>query len=105
MPMSPSIAGNQRMPKEVLDFINLILQNYNPIENLPLFSDDQLRRLIMPVLLIIGENDVIIEALETTQRLARLVPSAEIHLLPEVGHAIANSLAFVMPFLQKEDTP
>jgi len=102
VPMTPSIVGEQKIPKAVLDFINLIIESYNPIEELPLYTDEQLRRLNMPVLFINGEDDVIIDAAESAQRLTNLVPSAEIHVLPNCGHAVCNALALIIPFLEKE---
>lgn len=99
--MSPSIAGEQSMPQAVMDFINLILQHFNPVEELPLYTDEQLERLKMPVLSIVGENDVIIDGQQSAQRLAQMLPSAEIHLLPNCGHVILDSLTYMIPFLQK----
>lgn len=40
--------------------MNLIVENYNPIQDLPVYEDEQLKRLDMPVLFIGGENDAII---------------------------------------------
>lgn len=100
--MKPSIIGEHEMPKDVLDFINLILESYNPIESLPIYTDEQLHLLNMPVLFIDGINDMIIDAEKSSQRLSELVPTAEIHLIPNCGHLIANSLETIIPFLTKE---
>lgn len=99
--MSPSITGEQIMPKAVLDFINLIIENYNPIDALPLYTDEQLKRLDMQVLFIDGQNDVIIDTEKSAHRLSRLVPSAEIHLIPSCGHVVVNALEYIIPFLLK----
>ena len=96
------VAGEQRMPQAVLDFINLILANYNPIESLPILTDEQLRQLTMPVLFLGGDQDVIIDAEKSAQRLLILVPRAEIHIIPNCGHAVFNALDFIIPFLAKE---
>lgn len=100
--MKPSIIGEQRIPKDVLDFINLILESYNPIESLPIYTDEQLQLLNMPVLFIDGIDDMIIDAEKSSQRLSELVPTAEIHLIPNCGHMITNSLETIIPFLAKE---
>ncbi len=102
VPMTPEIIGEQSMPKAVLDFVNLIIESYNPIQELPLYTDEQLRRLNMPVLFIAGEDDVIIDSAESAQRLTSLVPSAEIHVLPHCGHVVFNALSIIIPFLEKE---
>ena len=100
--MTPSIVGEQSIPKPVLDFINLIIESYDPIQELPLYPDEQLRRLNMPVLFIAGQDDVIIDVAESAQRLKNLVPSAEIHLLTNCGHAVLNPLPLIIPFLEKK---
>lgn len=99
VPVNPDIIGEQSIPKEVLDFMNLIVENYSPIQDLPVYSDEQLKRLNMPVLFIDGEDDVIIDAERSAQRLSRLVPSAIIHLLPNCGHVVTNSIEYIIPFL------
>jgi pimeloyl-ACP methyl ester carboxylesterase len=101
VPVNPAIIGEQSIPKEVLDFMNLIVENYNPIPDLPVYADEQLMRLNMPVLYIAGEDDVITEAEGSAQRLSRFVPSAEIHLLPNCGHMVTNSIEYIIPFLMK----
>ncbi|HWP79348.1 MAG TPA: alpha/beta hydrolase [Candidatus Acidoferrum sp.] len=100
-PVNSDTIGENGIPQEVLDFMNLIVQNYNPIQELPLFSDGELRRLQMPVLFIDGEDDVIIDAQRSAQRLTRLVPSAEIRLLPNCGHVVTGSAEHILPFLTK----
>jgi pimeloyl-ACP methyl ester carboxylesterase len=101
VPVNNAIIGELSIPKEVLDFMNLIVENYNPIQELPVYDDEQLLRLNMPVLFLDGEDDVIIDAEGSAQRLARLVPSAEIHLIPNCGHVVANSAGYIIPFLMK----
>ena len=102
VPVSPSMIGEQSIPKEVLGFINLIAESYNPIQELPVYADEELRRLHMPILFIDGENDGIIDAEKSAQRLSRLIPPAEIHLLPKCGHVVTGSLEYITPFLRKE---
>ncbi|MEN6564228.1 MAG: alpha/beta fold hydrolase, partial [Christensenella sp.] len=47
--------GGEAIPKEILDFLNLILASYDPIHvPLPVFSGTALRRLTMPVLYVAG---------------------------------------------------
>lgn len=97
-----TIIGEHDIPKEVLDFMNLIIASYNPIQHLPVYRDEDLLRLKMPVLFIDGENDVVIDALNSAQRLNALVPSSEIHMLKNCGHVLTNTIEIIMPFLEKE---
>ncbi len=101
VPVNNSIIGEQSIPKEVLDFMNLIVENYNPIQDLPVYDDEQLQRLTMPVLFIGGVDDAIIDAVGSAQRLSRLIPSAEIHVLANCGHVVTSSAGYIIPFLTK----
>jgi pimeloyl-ACP methyl ester carboxylesterase len=56
------VNGQSALPKEVMDFIVLILENFNPITGaLPVYTDDQMRRLKMPVLYIAGKEDTTVD--------------------------------------------
>lgn len=102
--LDPSVTQGNAMPKEVEEFINLILWGYNPItEELPTFTDEQIARLIMPVLYIAGKNDIIIDTVSAAQRLSKLIANADIHVLENTGHVVFNSLEYVIPFLAKGD--
>ncbi|PKM60660.1 MAG: hypothetical protein CVU99_06945 [Firmicutes bacterium HGW-Firmicutes-4] len=100
-PVDSAIIGEHGIPREVLAFMNLIVESYNPIQHLPVFADEQLQQLNMPVLFVCGEDDVIIDTGRSAQRLSRLVPSAEIHLLKNCGHVMTNSIEYILPFLAK----
>lgn len=99
VPVDSAIIGENNIPKEVLDFMTLIVESYNPIQHLPVYADKQLQQLNMPVLFIAGEDDVIIDAGQSAQRLSQLVPSAKIHLLTNCGHVVTNSIEYIIPFL------
>lgn len=101
VPMTSDIIGEHSIPKEILDFMNLIAESYNPIQSLPVYEDEQLLRLTMPVLFIDGEDDVIIDAKRSAQRLSCVVASAEIRLLSNCGHVVTNSIEYIIPFLMK----
>ena len=98
---TPDILGEEKLPKEVLAFINLIFESYTPIQELPLYTDEELIQLNMPVLFLDGENDIIIDSQKSAQRLSQLIPSAEVHLLGHTGHVVTNSTEYVLPFLRK----
>jgi pimeloyl-ACP methyl ester carboxylesterase len=94
------------LPKEVEDFMNLIFASYNPFTDiLPVFSDGQLKKLIMPVLFVGGENDAMLDAPAAARRLEKLLPNAEIRLLPNAGHMILNAPEYILPFLSKVSQP
>jgi pimeloyl-ACP methyl ester carboxylesterase len=84
-----------------MKFLSLIHENFRPrMVKIPVFSDDALKRLTMPVMAILGGQDVLLDSEETKQRLARNVPHAEIRYFPEVGHFIPGQTATVLEFLR-----
>lgn len=101
--LNGDVLGSE-LPEEVRTFINLILENFIPItDGLPVLTDEQLRSLNMPVMFIAGENDLIVDAAQSAQRLTALVPQSQIHMIKNGGHLVMNVLETVMPFLMKEE--
>ena len=95
-----AVTGEIAMPKEVLEFISLILQGFNPIkEDLPILTDEQLDRLTMPSLYVAGKDDRIVDTLSSSKRLKERKPGAQIHLLDNTGHMVLNALEYMIPFL------
>jgi pimeloyl-ACP methyl ester carboxylesterase len=85
------INGNVDMPEVMLKFQMLIGKNFNiRKEHIPIFSDDEIRRLTMPVFLFVGAKDIMLHSIETADRMKNLVPKAKINILPEGGHSIIN---------------
>ena len=86
--------------QEFVDFVSLIHQHFLPRRvKLPIFSDEALRRLRMPVLAILGAKDVMLDSADTRQRLARNLPHADIRYLPDAGHFIPRQTATILEFL------
>jgi pimeloyl-ACP methyl ester carboxylesterase len=85
------INGNVDMPEIILKFQILIGKNFNTRkEPIPIFTDDEIRRLTMPVFLFVGAKDIMLNSMETADRVKKLVPNARINVLPEGGHSIIN---------------
>ncbi len=83
-----------------VDFMALIFEHARPRrEQLPIFSDDSLRRLKMPLLAIVGGKDVLIDSLHTKTRLERIVASATVRYLPKERHAIRGQTPSILEFL------
>lgn len=94
--------GNAAIPKEVLEFMTLVMENFNPITGaLSVLTNEQMCALTMPVLFIVGTNDVTMDVNQAAQRLAQLVPHAKIHLT-EGAHVIISAADIVVPFLLGE---
>ncbi|WP_030669863.1 alpha/beta fold hydrolase [Streptomyces rimosus] len=85
----------------VLDQVVLTFQHFVPrTERLPVFSDDALRGLDVPLLLIAGTDDALFDSAGTARRVQENVPDATVRLLPGVGHAVFGQTDEVLGFLR-----
>ncbi|MFI6769308.1 alpha/beta fold hydrolase [Streptomyces sp. NPDC050355] len=85
----------------ILDSVALTFLHFKPrTEQLPRFSDDVLRRLTMPVLVMVGGRDAMFDSEGTARLVRRCVPHATVNVLPEVGHAILGQTDSVLEFLR-----
>lgn len=101
---SLTLENGAGMPQVIIDFINLILSGFNPIsEELPQYSGEEVERLKMPLLMVAGEEDELLDAPGAAEFLKKHAPQAEIHLLEHTGHMIQNAYAFILPFLEKHE--
>ncbi len=91
------------MPQMIVDFINLILSGFNPIsEELPGYSDKEVEKLTMPLLMVAGTEDDLIDQPAAAAFLKLHAPQAEVHLLEHTGHMIQNAYTFILPFLEAQ---
>jgi len=85
----------------VLEHLALTFAEFRPrTERLPLFPDDALRGLSVPVQVTVGGRDALFDSAGTAERVRRCVPHAQVHVLPGVGHAILDRAEEVMEFLR-----
>jgi len=100
--VSEALMGDAKLPKEVLEFMTLVMDNFNPVtEALPVLTDEQMCALTMPVLFIAGTNDMTMDSAQAAQRLSQFVSHAKVHLTDD-AHVIMSSADTIMPFLTKE---
>ncbi|GAA1227563.1 alpha/beta fold hydrolase [Pseudonocardia alaniniphila] len=84
----------------VVEEVMLVAENYRyRMGELPVFDDETLRRLTMPVHVLVGERDVMVDSAETKRRLEDTVPHATVRLLPGVGHFIPAQPDVELEFL------
>lgn len=94
------VFGPQPIPTEVNDATMQIMTHFKPrIGVLPIFSDEELRRLTMPTLLLIGQEDTLRDARKVAERMRKLVPELTTKIIPQAGHALYNTPSHIMPFL------
>lgn len=94
------VYGNHPIPAEAAAFGNLVMQHFNPrMESIPIFSDDELKRLTMPTLLIVGEQDALLPSTKTATRLQQLLPAIQVNMLPGAGHVLIGETEQIDNFL------
>ncbi|KAA2253860.1 alpha/beta fold hydrolase [Solihabitans fulvus] len=71
--------------------------------DLPVFGDDALRRLTMPVAVFVGQLDVMLDSAVTKRRFEAVVPHAVVRMLPGVGHFVPAQAAAELEFLTGAD--
>ena len=69
----------------------------------PNFSDEELARLTMPVLLMTGSADAVRNSPRMVERMLRLVPHATCRNYPGMGHLLLDFADDVVPFLESAE--
>ena len=94
------VFGKQPIHPEAVRFMNAILTHFKSrISKEYIFSDDELRRLTMPVCLICGKEDAIRPADDIVARMKILAPKLQATIIPEMGHVLVNLTDKIIPFL------
>ena len=94
------VSGKKSMPKEAQEYTKLIARSFNlRTESVPIYSDEELSQLKMPVLLFAGENDVMLNSKETVSRMSRLVSNIKATLLSGYGHVLIGFQKEIIDFL------
>jgi pimeloyl-ACP methyl ester carboxylesterase len=96
------VAGvDARATPEVAEYIALMFTHFLPRrDRLPVFTDEALRRLTMPVLVIVGGRDAMFDSHDTAERTRHAVPHATVTVLPDVAHAIIGQTQPILEFLR-----
>jgi pimeloyl-ACP methyl ester carboxylesterase len=86
---------------EFAEYMALTFTQFLPRrDRLPVFSDEALRRLTMPVLVIVGARDAMLDSADTAKRLESAVPHATVTVLPAVAHSIVGQTQPILAFLR-----
>ncbi len=65
-----------------------------------MFDDAVLRGLEMPMLVVVGGRDAMLDSRGTARRLAATAPHADVRVLPAAGHFIPGQADAVLDFLR-----
>lgn len=94
------INGDKPIPEIMLNYQKLIARHFNFRKvTIPIFTDNELRKLTMPVALFVGGKDVMLHSEKTANRLGSLLNHAEINFIQEEGHSIINQGNEIRKFL------
>ena len=99
-PIKRIVFGNEPLHEEVDEYVTLIMRHFKSrIDAQPIFSDEELQRLTMPTLLLVGAQDALFDSEKTAARMQKLVPHLTATILPEFGHVLYNTTTQIIPFL------
>lgn len=94
------VNGDKPMPEIILNYQKLIGRHFNFRKGIiPLFSDDELTKLTMPVSLFVGAKDIMFYSEQTAKRLKSIVNHANINIIPDEGHSLVNQGENIREFL------
>lgn len=87
--------------KAVADFMALVFRNMRPrTASFPVFSEEALRKLTIPLMVILGGKDVFVDSQRVKARLEKTAPDAKIVFLPESRHSIIGQTQPILDFLR-----
>jgi pimeloyl-ACP methyl ester carboxylesterase len=100
--MVNALLGDQVMPQDAQnDIVSTLSQFQARLGLLPRFTDEELRRLTMPVILIGGAKDIMRDMTKIETRLRLFVPHLKVKIIPGAGHILLNTRECVMEFLMR----
>ncbi len=95
-----SLFGDQPLPEGLEEPLSLIMHHFKArIGVLPIFSDEELRRLTMPTLLLGGTRDIVNDMPRVVARMQVLLPCLTVTIIPGAGHALLNTTGRILSFL------
>lgn len=96
------VMGNDEVPEEAVRFSETIMTQFKPrMENMMMYSDTELKRLSMPVILLGGVRDPIQNNTRIKERLEKLLPHFKADIYPDKGHVLINLSQTIIPFLRE----
>lgn len=98
--ISKEVYYKTKIPAEVIEFQSLASKHFNPVmESIPIFNDEQLKRINAPIQFIGGDHDSLINTVKTARRILQLFPNTDIQILEDTGHVIIDKFHDVKIFL------
>jgi pimeloyl-ACP methyl ester carboxylesterase len=90
------------LPKPMVDALLLVFRNFRPrMERIPRFTDADLAGLSMPVQVVVGSDDALLNSQETRARVERCVRNGSVTYVENAGHFLPPQTANVTEFLKR----
>jgi pimeloyl-ACP methyl ester carboxylesterase len=97
--------GHATAPPEVLEFVSLVRQHVRPrMEPVPRYTDEELSALTMPVLVVLGDRDVMLDSKDSRARVEALIPKLCLTYLRDSGHILPPQTDAVAAFLEENSS-
>jgi pimeloyl-ACP methyl ester carboxylesterase len=98
--------GTAALPTPIVDTLLLVFRNFRPrMERIPRFTDSDLASLPMPVQVIVGSDDAMLNSRETRERVERCVGNLSVSWIENAGHLLPPQTAAVAEFLNSVQRP
>jgi pimeloyl-ACP methyl ester carboxylesterase len=96
------VYGDDELPEVAIVYTSLMMEHFVPfLDPIPVFSDEVLGGLAMPVFFIGGENDFFMNSQKTADRLTALLENVQTNVIADNGHVVYGVTEMVTPFLLK----
>ena len=93
------------LPRPMVDALLLVFGNFRPrMDRIPRFTDADLANLAMPVHVVVGSDDALLNSRETRVRVERFVRNASVTWIEGSGHILPSQASIVADFLRGERT-
>src|SRR5262245_66048988 len=90
------------LPKPMVDALLVVFRNFRPrMERIPRFTDADLAGLSMPVQVVVGSDDALLNSQETRERVERCVRNGRVTYVENAGHLLPPQTAQVTEFLKR----
>ena len=98
------VFGTKEIPKQVLENMNLIMDNFNPMTGgLPVFDDEHIKGITAPILFIAGEGDVTMDAQKAGERLKAMLSGARAEILKDTGPCCIHGSGDIQAVYRKRE--
>ena len=90
------------LPKPIVDALLMVFRHFRPrMGRIPRLTDTDLAGLSMPVQVVVGSDDALLNSPETRERVERFVRNARVTYIENAGHILPPQTATVAEFLKE----